>query len=113
MAKYFYEQRMKAVLVVTEKHMSYEVVGKQLGYCKTHVIRWVKRYERFGADGLTLKRGTYTGEFKQNVVEYIYKNHLSIFETATIFEIPTDVILRERTSGALQERPGWFEKYVI
>ena len=91
MAKYSYEQRFKAVLDVKEKHMSYEAVGKQLGCGCTHVRRWVKRYEQFGVEGLTLKHGTYTGEFKKHVVEYMHENHLSIFETSTLFGIPTDV----------------------
>jgi transposase len=90
MAKYTYEQRLKAVLDVTEKHMSCKTVGKLLGCGETHVRRWVKRYEQFGVEGLTLKHGTYTGEFKQHVVEYMHENHLSIFETATLFGIPSD-----------------------
>jgi transposase len=91
MSKYSYEQRMKAVLDVTEKRMSCEAVGKLLGCGETPVRRWVKRYEKFGVEGVTLKHGTYTGEFKQHVVEYMHENHLSIFETATLFGIPTDV----------------------
>jgi transposase len=90
MAKYSYEQRLKAVLDVKEKHMSCEAVGKQLGCGRTHVLRWVKRYEQFGIEGLTLKHGTYTGEFKIHVVEYIHENHLSVFETAALFGIPND-----------------------
>lgn len=91
MAKYTYEQRMKAVLDVTENHMSCKTVGNLLGCGMEHVRRWVKRYERFGVEGLLLKHGTYTGEFKQHVVEYMHENHLSISETAVLFGIPTDV----------------------
>lgn len=91
MAKYSYEQRLQAVLDVTEKHMSCRAVGELLGCGETHVRRWVKRYEQFGIEGLHLKHGTYTGEFKQHVVEYMHENHLSIFETSTLFGIPTDV----------------------
>jgi transposase len=90
MAKYTHEQRMKAVLDVVEKYMSCKAVGKQLGCGETPVRRWVKRYEKFGVEGLTKKSGTYTGEFKQHVVEYMHENHLSIFETATLFGIPND-----------------------
>ncbi|MFZ5352578.1 MAG: IS3 family transposase [Bacillota bacterium] len=90
MAKYTYEQRLRAVLDVTEKHMSYRAVTKLSGCAKTHIQRWVKRYEQFGVEGLILKHGTYTGEFKQHVVEYMHKNHLSICETAVIFGIPGD-----------------------
>lgn len=90
MSKYSYEQRLKAVLDVTEKHMSCGAVGKLLGCGEKHVRRWVKRYEQFGVEGITLKHGTYAGEFKQHVVEYMQENHLSIFETAVLFAIPTD-----------------------
>jgi transposase len=90
MSKYSYEQRLKAVLDVTEKHMSCGSVGKLLGCGEKHVRRWVKRYEQFGVEGITLKHGTYAGEFKQHVVEYMHENHLSIFETAVLFAIPTD-----------------------
>jgi transposase len=91
MAKYSHEQRLKAVLDVIENHMSYKTVGKLLGCGGTPVFRWVKRYQQFGVEGLLLKHGTYSGEFKQHVIEYMHKNHLSIFETATLFGIPTDV----------------------
>ena len=90
MAKYSYEQRMKVVLEVIEKHLSYEAAGKQSGCGKTQVYRWVKRNERFGSDGLSLKHGTYTGDFKQHVIEYMHENHLSISETSVLFGIPTD-----------------------
>jgi transposase len=106
MAKYTYEQRMKAVLDVTEKHMSCKAVGKILGCGEVHVRRWVKRYEQFGIEGLTLKHGTYTGEFKQHVVEYMHENHLSIFETATLFGIPTDVTVGKWERIYYEEGPG-------
>lgn len=91
MSKYSYEQRLETVLLVTEKHMSNKAAARQLGTGVEHIRRWVKRYEQFGAEGLLLKHGSYTGEFKQHVIEYMHKNHLSISETAVLFGIPTDV----------------------
>jgi transposase len=91
MSKYSYEQRMEAVLNVTEKYMSCKAAGKLLGCGETPVYRWVKRYELFGVEGLMLKHGTYAGEFKQHVVEYMHENHLSTYQAATMFGIPTDV----------------------
>jgi transposase len=91
MAKYTYEQRIKAVLDVIEKHMSYGTVAKLLGCGKAHIHRWVKRYEQFGVEGLIIKNGSYTGEFKQHVIQYMHENHLSICEAAVLFRIPTDV----------------------
>jgi transposase len=88
MAKFTYEQRMKAVKDMTEKHMSHRTVAKMLGCNHEVVRRWLKLYEQFGVDGLIMKHGTYTGEFKQHVVEYMYENNLSAFETAVLFGIP-------------------------
>jgi transposase len=91
MAKYSYEQRLETVKLVVEKHMSCKSAALHLGTGEEHVRRWVKRYEQFGFEGLLLKNGSYTGEFKQNVIEYMHANHLSVCETAVIFGIPTDV----------------------
>jgi len=33
--------------------------------------------EKIEADGLLLHNGTYTGKFKQNVIEYMHREHLS------------------------------------
>ena len=90
MAKYSYEERLEAVLRVVEQGMSCQASARILGTGKTHVMRWLKRYERFGVEGLLLKHGTYTGDFKKSVIEYMHANHLSIFETATRFGIPGD-----------------------
>lgn len=106
MTKYSYEQRMKAVLDVKEKHMSCKAVGKQLGCGMTPVRRWVKRYERFGVEGLTLKHGTYTGEFKIHIVEYMHENHLSIFETAALFGIPNDTTVGKWERIYYEEGPA-------
>lgn len=89
MKKYTYEQRMKAVMDVTERHMSYREAGKLLGCDHKNVLLWVKMYEQFGVDGLTLKQGTYAGEFKQHVVEYMHENHLSLLDSATLFGVPS------------------------
>ena len=91
MSKYSYNQRLEAVLNVTEKHQSLQPVAEMLGTGKEHVRRWVKRYEEFGTEGLLLKNGSYSGEFKINVIEYMHAHHLSISETAVKFGIPTDV----------------------
>lgn len=91
MAKYSYEQKLEAVLNVVEKHMSCKASANKLGTAEVQVRRWVRRYDKFGTEGLTLKNGTYDGNFKVQVIEYMHENHLSQFETAVKFGIPTDV----------------------
>lgn len=105
MSKYTYEQRMKAVLDVTEKFMSYRDAGKLLGCHYEQVRKWVKMYERFGVEGLVLKHGTYAGEFKQQVVKYMHENHLSITETATLFGIPSSTTVAKWERIYYEEGP--------
>lgn len=91
MAKYTYEEKLEAVLRVVEQKMSAQASAKVLGTAKEHVRRWVQRYERFGPAGLLMKKGSYTGDFKIEVIEYMHKNHLSLSQTAVNFGIPQDV----------------------
>lgn len=90
MAKYSYQEKLEAVLRVIEDGMSAEASAKILGTAKIAVRCWVARYKQFGSDGLLLKNGSYTGDFKISVIEYMHDNHLSIFQTAVQFGIPTD-----------------------
>lgn len=98
MSKYSYEEKLEAVLRVIEEGMSYETSAKVLGTAQSHVQRWVKRYENYGPEGLLLHNGTYTGEFKQHVIQYMHKENLSASQTAVLFKIPreTQVLNWER-----------------
>ena len=90
MTKYSYEQKLEAVLRVVNDGISVGMSAKILGTGSEHVRRWVMRYQRFGPEGLTQKYGTYDGDFKISVVEYMHKNNLSISATACEFGIPSD-----------------------
>ena len=90
MSKYSYEEKLEAVLRVIEGGMSIQRSGRILGTNYAQVQRWVARYQQFGPEGLLLKHGTYDGAFKVSVIEYMHANHLSLFQTAVKFGIPTD-----------------------
>ena len=90
MSKYSYEEKLEAVLRVIDDGMSVSDSAKILGTGHEHVRRWVMRYEQFGPEGLLLKHGSYDGDFKVSVVEYMHEYHLSISQTAVKFGIPTD-----------------------
>jgi transposase len=105
MRKYTYEQRLKAVLDVVEKYMSCRTVAKQLGCGKSVVHRWVQQYEQHGTGGLIQKLGTYTGEFKIDVVEYMQENHLSISQAAVVFGIPSDTTVGKWVRIYYEEGP--------
>lgn len=91
MSKYSYEEKLEAVLRVIEDGMSLRDSAKILGTSKNPVSRWVKRYEMYGPEGLLIHNGTYTGEFKQHVIEYMHKHCLSAVETAIQFKMPSEV----------------------
>lgn len=57
------------------------------------VQRCMARYKQFGVEGLLIKHGTYSGEFKLSMIKYMHDNHLSLFQTAVKFGIPSDATL--------------------
>ena len=90
MSKFSYEEKLEAVLRVIEDGMSCQSSAHILGCAKRPVERWVDRYKQFGVEGLLMKHGSYTGEFKLSVIEYMHKNYLSLSQTAVKFGIPTE-----------------------
>jgi transposase len=108
MVKYSLETKLKAVNNVLELHMSVRAVAKSLHASKSVIQRWVERYEEHGINGLTMKAGTYSGDFKVRVVEYLHENDMSVCRAAAHFGIPGDTtvgnwerIYREEGPGAL------------
>lgn len=93
MSKYTYEEKLEAVLRVIDDGMSYGKSAYILGTAKEVVRRWVARYNQFGSEGLIMKHGTYSGDFKLSVIKYMHDNHLSLFEAAVKFGIPNSSTL--------------------
>ncbi|MDD6795560.1 MAG: helix-turn-helix domain-containing protein, partial [Clostridiaceae bacterium] len=93
MFKYSYKEKLEAVMRVVDEGMSARGSAKILGTVQAVVQRWVARYKEFGTEGLILKQGSYTGDFKISVVEYMHDYHLSLFKTAIKFGIPSHTIV--------------------
>ena len=79
------------------------------------VTRWVKKYNEHGEKGLLKNfKSSYSGEFKQNVVEYMHTNHLSANETAIHFNLGSvdqatkweRIYYEEGPQGLYKERRG-------
>lgn len=87
MTKYSNELKLQAVLCVLDKGYTKGAVAKQFGVSHGDIQKWVDTYETNGLEGLTKKRSTYTGDFKQHVIEYMYANDLSARNTAAKFNI--------------------------
>ena len=90
MDKYSDEFKLKVINDILDNHIDKQVATKKYGISRKSLERWFKMYKIFGIEGILMKKGTYDGKFKQNVVEYMHSNHLSYFKTALIFGIPQD-----------------------
>lgn len=116
MSKYSNEFKLKVVKYCLEENHSQSEAEKRFNIPKNSRIKiWVQKYREHGAEGLTKQqKSSYSGEFKQNVVEYMHRNHLSATETANHFRLgAVDVVLKweriyyeEGPQGLYIERRG-------
>jgi len=89
MAKYSYEQRFEVVMGVIKQGMSFKEAANIIGACKGDAQKWVRLYEIHGIKGLLMKNGSYGGQFKVSVIEYMHAGGLSAREAAAKFGIPS------------------------
>ena len=89
MAKYSKEFKLEVVKYCEEKQHGYLDASNFFNIPSVSCVRkWVRRYREHGEEGLSKnKKTSYSGEFKQNVVEYMHTNHLSLQETAYHFKL--------------------------
>ena len=92
MSKYPEEFKLKVVNYHLNNHYGWKYVAKQFDIpAWTTVRKWVRKYEEHGEKGLIKNQKTsYSGDFKQNVVEYMHTNHLSATMTATKFNLANE-----------------------
>ena len=93
MRKFTYEEKLEAVLRVVDDHLTIHQSARILGTHKSSIQKWLYLYKEHGPEGLKMKAGSYTGEFKQNVIEYMHNNHLSMRQTAGKFGIPSPTVV--------------------
>jgi len=95
MSKYSLEFKLKLVKHCLEGH-STEGTAKEFGMpSATPLKEWIKKYKEHGQEGLIKRKlSSYSGDFKQNVVEYMHSNYLSATETAIHFRLQTNVVLK-------------------
>ena len=111
MSKYSLEDKLRSISLVLDEGMSCKSSAKILGTDKSLVQVWVRKYEKYGEKGLTMKNRKYSGKFKIYVVEYMHKNHLSILETSLKFGVPDNttvgrwkrIYLEEGACGLMKE----------
>ena len=79
MSKYSNELKLKVIKYYLEEHHSYSECCKKFNIpSHKSILMWIKKYELHGVQGIFKRlKGSYDGNFKQNVIEYMHANHLS------------------------------------
>ena len=92
MSKYSNEFKQEVVEFYLNNYGGYETTANYFNIPSFSTVRkWVKKYQEHGVKGLIRNKNTsYSGEFKQNVVEYMHNNHLSGLETAIHFNLANE-----------------------
>ncbi len=113
--KYSDESRLTIVMeYLSGKSGGYRGLEKKYGINHTVISRWVGLYQLHGVEGLYKSSGTYSGDFKIYVIEYMHTNKLSLTETANRFCIPNHstvakwerIYYEEGREALLEERRG-------
>jgi len=96
MSKYSNEFKLKVVKYYLNNYGGYGITANYFNIpSPTTVKKWVKKFQEHGFEGLIKnKKSSYSGEFKQNVVEYMHNNHLSCQETAYHFNLSIDIVIK-------------------
>lgn len=106
MSKYSHEFKLKVVKYYLEKNVGFVETANHFGIPnKSPVQRWVRKYQEHGASGLIRNYHKYDGKFKQNVVEYMHANHLSLLETAINFNLAGDYVVAKWERIYYEEGP--------
>ena len=89
MGKYSNEFKLDVVNYYIKENVGFNNVANHFNIPSwTTVKKWVRKYEEHGLKGLIKnQKSSYSGEFKQNVIEYMHANHLSCQETTHHFNL--------------------------
>ena len=107
MSKYSVEFKLRVVQYCLNEHHGFKDATKHFNIAsKSSVQSWVRKYEKYGAKGLFKNlKSSYSGEFKQNVVEYMHKNRLSAMETSLVFNLGNNNIVNKWERIYYEEGP--------
>ena len=92
MSKYSAEFKLEVINYYLNNNYGWEYVAKYFHIpAFTTVKKWVKKYEEHGEKGLIKNQKTsYSGKFKQDVIEFMHTNHLSASATAYKFNLANE-----------------------
>ena len=97
MSKYSNDFKLKVVKYCLEENHSQSEAERFFNIPKNSRIKiWIQKYREHGVEGLTKhQKSSYSGDFKQSVVEYMHNNHLSATEATVYFNLgDVNVVLK-------------------
>ena len=103
MAKYSKEYKVKIVKAYLAGKGGTEKLSKQYHVARTLLQRWIKAYQKFGAEGLARVREKkkYTFEFKRSAVECYLSTEASYQDVALLFGMNNPTLLTRWTTQYL------------
>ena len=94
MFRHPFELKLEIVKYVIEKKHSYKQASLKYHIHQEQIRVWSNLYRSLGEDGLKPQKiKKYDGNFKVEVVEYMYANHLSFEKTRMHFKLPSSTII--------------------
>lgn len=90
MTKYSKEEKLEAVKRLLSGKESANTIASDTGMVKSNILFWTRKYELHGELAFTKSYTNYSAQYKLDVLNYMNENGTSIFETAAIFNLPTD-----------------------
>lgn len=85
--KYSTELKLEVVQRYLQGNIGLKVLAKEYYVWPGDIQKWRDAYLAHGVEGLTTTHGTYTGDFKVTVVEYMHTTGASLRKTAAHFNI--------------------------
>lgn len=86
--------RLKIVKLYLTANESIKSLSDTYKVSRTEIQKWIARYRENGEAELSTVHGTYTGDFKFSVVEYIERTGASNRYAAAKFNIPSPTTVR-------------------
>ena len=86
---YSSELKLQVVQRYLQGNVSTREVANEFGVSQSDVRKWRDAYLYNGVSGLCTTHGTYTGDFRVSVVEYMHNTGTSVRQAAACFNIPS------------------------
>ena len=92
--KYSTDFKLEIVLRYLNDNVGIRQLAQEYYVSRSDIQKWKDAYLVNGIEGLCTTNGTYSGDFKVSVVEYMHRTGTSLRKTAAFFNIPSYVSVR-------------------